>query len=126
MDSVVKMSFKQKLVYMALGATFAALGYLFVTQLWDEDKSAADGTAKELLKRMYRLAKKEMATGDYKKAAEILRPLAAIEYPPYKDEDYGYGLGHLCERYDKQLGNERKLTLFSGSLAKFLGLEYRE
>jgi hypothetical protein len=101
------MNFKQKLAYIALGCLFTALGYLLVIRLWDEaHKTAADGiaayergdykkavkiwhplakqgdgAAKENLRRMLTEALREMVYNDYKTAAEMLRPLAAIGFP---------------------------------------------
>ena len=109
------MNFKQKLAYMALGCIFTALGYLFITWLWDEAHKSAedgvaayergdykkavkiwhplakqgDGSAKRRLQGMFIQAQWEMVSDDYKTAAEMLRPLAAIGYPPRTRSYFG-------------------------------------
>ena len=115
------MYFKQKLAYIALGCLFTALGYLLAIRLWDEaHKTAADGiaayergdykkavktwhplakqgdgAAKENLRRMLTEALREMVYNDYKTAAEMLRPLAAIGFPHRVNE---YTINSLGDR----------------------------
>ena len=122
------MYFKQKLAYIALGCLFTALGYLLVIRLWDEaHKTAADGiaayergdykkavkiwhplakqgdgAAKENLRDMFSNAQAQMVRDDYKTAAEMLRPLAAIGFPHRVNKlDMSYSIRALIYKFEE-------------------------
>ena len=141
------MNFKQKLAYIALGCLFTALGYLLVIRLWDEaHKTAADGiaayergdykkavktwhplakqgdgAAKENLRYMFSDAQTQMVHDDYKTAAEMLRPLAAIGFPgrvdPFRPR---YGITALIDRFEEAKDKAKDDAEGGDSLDRFI------